>query len=89
MPIHELSSKIWNFFIINAINEYKANCDVCNEKLIKGGSNAHSYGTSALISHLRSFHRVEYDEYIRESEETERLFLHINNATRFVPRSGK
>ena len=43
MSFPKLSSKIWNFFTINAIDESKANCDVCNEKLTRGGANARSY----------------------------------------------
>ncbi|KAL3876495.1 hypothetical protein ACJMK2_034337 [Sinanodonta woodiana] len=68
MSTPKLSSKIWNFFTINAEDESKANCDVCNKRLTRGGRNARSYGTSALINHLRSFHHSEYDEYTRSTE---------------------
>ncbi|KAL3848453.1 hypothetical protein ACJMK2_019310 [Sinanodonta woodiana] len=72
MSTPKLSSKIWNFFTINAEDESKANCDVCNKRLTRGGRNARSYGTSALINHLRSFHHSEYDEYTRSTESHKR-----------------
>ena len=59
--------------MIDAIDESKANCNIYNEKLTRGGSNAGSYRTSALINHLRLFHRAKYNEHIRYSESQKRL----------------
>ncbi|KAL3867701.1 hypothetical protein ACJMK2_040568 [Sinanodonta woodiana] len=72
MSTPKLSSKIWDFFTINAVDETKANCDICNKKLQRGGRNARSFGTSALINHLRSFHHFEYEEYSSSTESNKR-----------------
>src|SRR6218665_328807 len=42
-------------------------------QLARGGSNACAFGTSALINHRRSLHRVEYDKYIESSESQKAL----------------
>ena len=57
-------SGIWKYFQINSIDESFVNCNTCSNKISRGGNNARSYGTTALVNHLRAKHptlRVQYE----------------------------
>jgi len=57
------SSKVWDFFIMNAIDNTKVNCFVCSDKITSVGKQARSFGTSAMLNHLRYKHQSEYKQY--------------------------
>ena len=53
-------SKVWEFFVINAVNNKHANCIICSEKISRGGHDARTFGTSSMINHLRSKHPLQF-----------------------------
>ena len=55
-----IRSNIWVYFVINAVDETKANCSISKEKLKSGGNDSRSFETTSLIGHLRSKHRTEF-----------------------------
>ena len=61
-------SRIWEYFQVNDVDESKANCLICKDKVKRGGHDARSFGTTGLVYHLRSKHYAEFQEYSSASE---------------------
>ena len=57
------SSKVWEFYAVNAVSNKLANCLICSDKISRGGNDARSFGTSALINHLKAKHPTHYTLY--------------------------
>src|ERR1043165_2264237 len=76
---YSIRSNIWDYFVINAVDEMKANCSICKEKLKRGGNDPRSFGTTALIAHLRSKHCTEFKEYLAIKEVAMKRKLEVEN----------
>src|ERR1043165_5893813 len=74
-----IRSNSWDYFVINGVDETKANCSICKEKLKRGGNDLHSFGTTALIAQLLSKHRTEFKEYLAIKEVAMKRKLEVEN----------
>ena len=61
-------SCIWNFYSICAIDESKAICATCREKISRGGKSAKTYTTTNLKKHLHSHHQAQFKEFEQQEE---------------------
>ena len=61
-------SCIWNFYSICAIDESKAICATCGEKISRGGKSAKTYTTTNLKKHLHSRHQAQFKEFEQQEE---------------------
>lgn len=66
MAASKKRSGIWKYFTINSVDESHVNCNTCSNKISRGGSTARSYGTTALVNHLRAKHPVLHVQYEKE-----------------------
>lgn len=65
------SSLIWTYFKVNAIDNSKANCNICKASISRGGKDCKSYTTSNLVQHLRCKHIIEHGLFQSEKREKE------------------
>ena len=61
-------SCIWSFFSICSIDESKAICGTCGERISRGGKCAKTYTTTNLKKHLHSRHRLQFEEFEQQEE---------------------
>ena len=80
-------SKIWDYFKVNDVDESKANCLICKDKVKRGGHDVRSYGTTGLIHHLRKKHHENFQEYSNASEEAKKRKLE-NEAQASLPKTS-
>ncbi len=59
-------STIWKFFSICAVDESKAICSTCGEKISRGGKSAKTYTTTNLKKHLHSRHKAHYEDFEKQ-----------------------
>ena len=52
-----------DFFAVNSLDISKANCNICNSCVSRGGKEAKSYSTTNLISHLKNKHVSEFAQF--------------------------
>ena len=64
-----VTSGIWKHFSVNAANESKACCKICEESVSRGGRSAKSYNTSNLPKHMMMKHPEQYTVLQKEVEE--------------------
>ena len=60
MSQNKPKSKIWNYFTIDKVDITMANCNICNDKLFRGGKDPRSFGAKVFIKHLEAKHRLEF-----------------------------
>ncbi|XP_073700781.1 zinc finger BED domain-containing protein 4-like [Garra rufa] len=58
-----MSSPIWSFFKVSDKDVKLAVCNVCRDKIPRGGSKQRHFNTTNMIRHLRTRHTTEYAEY--------------------------
>ena len=66
MAASKKRSGIWKYFTTNSVDESYVNCNTCSNNISRGCSNARSYGTTALVNHLRGKHPVLHVQYVKE-----------------------
>ena len=64
-----VTSGIWKHFSVNAADESKACCKICEESVSRGGRSTQSYNTSNLRKHLMTKHSEQYTVLQKEVEE--------------------
>ena len=65
------SSAVWQYYLINSVDNSRDTCKLCNVSLARGGKGAkNSYGTTNLRKHLQSKHDAEYREMMEKDHNT-------------------
>ena len=59
---------VWHY-TINAIDEGKASCSICEAIVSRGGKDAKSYNTTNLRKHLEAKHTEEYRQIEAKEQE--------------------
>ena len=67
MASQEKRSPIWKFFSLCNSDDSKATCQVCNEKISRGGSKRKAYNMTNLRKHLQQ-HAGKYKELLEVEE---------------------
>ena len=56
----QITSRIWEYFVVNATDESKACWKVCEESVSRSGRSTKSYNTSNLRKHVMTKHPEQY-----------------------------
>ena len=54
------TSPIWQFYNVNSLDSKYAECKLCNVLISRGGDSIKTFGTTALIAHIRVHHKKQY-----------------------------
>ena len=66
-------SAVWDYFVINVVDESEASCSICPVDVPRGGKDVKSYNTSNMRRHLETKHPEEFSQLqAKEKEEKER-----------------
>ena len=67
---------IWKYFVLCESDDSKVTCQVCNEKVSRGGGKRKAHGTTNLRKYLQQHHKEKYKELeVEECEQTLQLWL--------------
>ena len=58
-----VKAAIWNYFEIFADDERFCICNLCSERVSRGGKTAKTFNTTNLIEHIRKKHPNDYKDY--------------------------
>src|SRR6218665_3123613 len=75
----KLSSNVWIYFQINALDNSKATCKICCTSVSRGGKEPKHWTTSNLMSHVRNRHVVEYARL--QQERTSTSSINVSSAS--------
>ena len=75
----KLSSNVWIYFQINALDNSKATCKICCTSVSRGGKEPKHWTTSNLMSHVRNRHVVEYAQL--QQERTSTSSINVSSAS--------
>ena len=77
------SSKIWNYYTIKTSTELNAICNICGEAVPRGGNTPHTFNTSNLNYHLKTKHKDEHEEFVKQEEEKKESWHERQKITNF------
>ena len=66
-------SAVWQYFTLDAPTSKTATCNVCREKISRGGTSVANFNTSNLIKHLKTRHAKEHDKYKSKGKRKDEL----------------
>ena len=66
-------SAVWQYFTLDAPTSKTATCNVCREKISRGGTSVANFNISNLIKHLKTRHAKEHDEFKSKGKRKDEL----------------
>lgn len=79
-------SAVWDHFTLKDDKDEEVECNICHNKVRRGGKAVRSFNTTNLIKHLAKYHHKEHEEYLKKTADKKKGPTQLTLAETFAQR---